>query len=665
MLRLGQPYLVVDWPAQLSGPAAPGFTASQGSVPGSVNLLIHTAPTNLGDGPDAGDGRGVITGYASSINGVVQTHPATLPIQRTATGLPLGAAINVQVWALGYAGRATPIEARGTDTVFTLGPISDPVGPSVPAFAVFTGDLPGEIKVTITAPPSFLGDGAASGDGQGVVTDYQVGIAGAPPVSRGTALPITVVSSGHLQGAQVYVVVQALGYGGRVGTPAIGSAAARVAPVTPAGPSAPTFAAGQGPNPGQVQVVISTPPAFVGDGPVANDGAGAITDYEVSIAGGGYVPHGPTLPITVVSGGHAEGVAVPVSVRARGYANRLGAAAAGSAMPRATPQVARPPTAPGLSAGPTSTAGQITVIVHTPPTFVGDGAAYADGAGVITGYVTSVGGVEVTHAPSLPLTRTVNGQPIGVPVTVQAWALGYGGRVGAPTSTTATALGIPAGPNVPTWEVLTGVNPGEIRTRITAAPSDFGDGALAGDDLGVITDYETQVAGGPWVSRGTALPIDFVSGGFTPGAVMEVSVRARGYGGRIGDVGTDMRAAGSSPRAPGAPVVTVELGPTFGSVRIRITGAPAFLGDGPVFGDTLGFVSDYQIGIAGGALTSYGTTLPHVVNSTDHAPGDVVAVVVRALGYAGRAGTPFVGSITIPVPLQSYAAQDYFAEDYA
>ena len=91
---------------------------------------------------------------------------------------------------------------------------------------------------------------------------------------------------------------------------------------------------------------------------------------------------------------------------------------------------------------------------------------------------------------------------------------------------------------------------------------------------------------------------------------------------------------------------------------------PAFLGDGQATNDELGFITDYQVGINGGALTSYGTTLPREVISTGHAPGAVVAVVVRALGYAARAGTPFVSSVTIPIPVQPYAEAGYFAEDY-
>lgn len=664
--RRGQPFLVIDWLAQLVGPSAPGFTASIGSVPGSINLEIHTAPAVAGDGPTAGDGLGVITGYRSSVGGVVVTHPASLPITRLVTGLPLNSQVPIMVWALGYGGGDDRrLGTPAVDIVVTPGPTSDPVGPSVPAWAVFTGDQTGEIRVEITGPPSFPGDGPAVGDGLGVVTNYLVGIAGAPSTPRGSSLPITVVSGGHAQGAQVYVLIQALGFGGRPGAQATGSAAARVAPVAPVGPGAPpAFAAGQGPNPGEIQVVISTPPAFVGDGPVANDGAGVITDYEVSIANGPYVSRGPTLPITVVSGGHAEGVLVPVSVRARGYASRIGGVTTGSALPRATPLVARAPTVPGFSAGPTSEAGRINVFVHTAPSFVGDGPSFADGLGVITGYVTSVNGALVTHAATLPISRSADGLAIGVPIPVQVWALGYGGRVGAALSATAIALGVPAGPGVPVWELLTGTNPGEIRTRITAPPGDLGDGPLAGDDLGTITDYETQIAGGPWTSRGTSLPIDIVSGGFADGAIMEVSVRARGYGSRIGDIGTDMRSAGSSPRAPGAPSVTAEVGSAPGSVRVTITAPPVFLGDGIATGDGLGFITDYQIGIAGGTLTSYGTTLPREVISTGHAPGAVVAVVVRALGYASRDGTPFVGSVTIPIPVEPYVEAGYFAEDY-
>lgn len=93
-----------------------------------------------------------------------------------------------------------------------------------------------------------------------------------------------------------------------------------------------------------------------------------------------------------------------------------------------------------------------------------------------------------------------------------------------------------AGPSAPQVFVSSGEDPGEIFISVFGAPTSAGDGAAAGDMLGVITDYQLQIAGGAWTSYGTTLPIEETFGGFTPGAPVAWSARALGYNNRPGQV---------------------------------------------------------------------------------------------------------------------------------
>lgn len=656
--RRGQPYLVVDWPRALSGPSAPGFTVLPGNSPGEVNLTIHTPPLTAGDGPVAGDGRGVITGYASSINGVIVQHGPTLPIQRAVTGLPPLSTVAVLVWAYGFGGSITGrIGTQVGDVVIAPGVPIGPVGPSVPAWALVTGDATGEVRLSITAPPASLGDGPTGGDGLGLVTDYETSIAGGPLISRGATLPITVVSGGHTPGALVSAVVRTRGYEGRIGASGTASAAARVAPVTPVGPTAVGVTGGPGPNPGSIRIEITAPPSSVGDGPVGGDGAGIITDYRIGVGAGALISRGTALPIVVISEGHPEGELVPFTAQALGYGGRPGAVSSGSAYPMVTPVAPRAPSAPGFAAGPTSEAGQINVLIHTAPGFLGDGAAFGDGLGAITGYVTSINGVDVTHGPGLPVSRSVSDLTVGVPVPIVIWALGYAGRAGTAVSTTATALGVPAGPNLPTWATLTGLNPGEVMVQITAPSSDPGDGVLAGDDLGVVTDYEISINNGPLISQGTVLPITVTFGGYPEGATIASGIRVRGYGGRIGAVATGSAAAAVTPlapRAPTAPGFTAGPGAQPGWINVLIDTAPSFIGDGPLHSDGLGAIVSYEASVNGGPFTGRGATLPISFNASGFPEGALIPVSVRAIGYGGRVGevisTTAMATITPGLP---------------
>lgn len=111
------------------------------------------------------------------------------------------------------------------------------------------------------------------------------------------------------------------------------------ASLPPAGPSAPIGAILTGDAPGQIKVQIAAPPAVLGDGPVQGDELGVVTDYLVSIAGGPFVSQGTTLPIEVVSGGHAEGAQIPAAYRALGFNGWPGALFVGSASAAVTPPV--------------------------------------------------------------------------------------------------------------------------------------------------------------------------------------------------------------------------------------------------------------------------------------------------------------------------------------
>ena len=78
--------------------------------------------------------------------------------------------------------------------------------------------------------------------------------------------------------------------------------------------------------------------------------------------------------------------------------------------------------------------GEVDVVI-TAPLFPGDDALYGDGLGVITGYVSSVAGVEVTHGAAPPIERTVSGFCVtccgGLPPSAALSAQGFflnGGR---------------------------------------------------------------------------------------------------------------------------------------------------------------------------------------------------------------------------------------------
>lgn len=67
-------------------------------------LEHHRSPTSLGDGPIAGDGEGVLTGYAVEINGVVTTYPPTLPRSGTSSGWSSDMPVQIAIWTIGYEG---------------------------------------------------------------------------------------------------------------------------------------------------------------------------------------------------------------------------------------------------------------------------------------------------------------------------------------------------------------------------------------------------------------------------------------------------------------------------------------------------------------------------------------------------------------------------------
>lgn len=100
------------------------------------------------------------------------------------------------------------------------------------------------------------------------------------------------------------------------------------------------------------------------------------------------------------------------------------------------------PGAPTWSAQPGPGAGQVSWSITAPPTSLGDGPIAGDGAGVLTGYVTRVGGVEVTHGPALPVSRVVTGLP-PVLTLLEVQSIGYGGRRGPVSSAYVTPIAEP------------------------------------------------------------------------------------------------------------------------------------------------------------------------------------------------------------------------------
>lgn len=94
----------------------------------------------------------------------------------------------------------------------------------------------------------------------------------------------------------------------------------------------------------------------------------------------------------------------------------------------------------------------------------------------------------------------------------------------------------PAGPSAAQVFAGPGEDPGEIFISIFGPPSQLGDGPTPGDGLGEITGYQLQIAGGAWITYGTALPIEQTFTGFGPGAPVSWAARALGHGGRLGQM---------------------------------------------------------------------------------------------------------------------------------
>jgi|GEM_PF-2420502 len=182
--------------------------------------------------------------------------------------------------------------------------------------------------VTLTfSPPLDAGDGPVRDDGLGVITGHQVSIAFGSWASVGAAGGT--FSFPGLIGDVIRV--RALGYAGRTGQVSTLQADAWSPPAA-AGPGAPAWFVLPGAASGEIEVTILAAPGSAGDGPSWGDGLGAITGYQISVAGGAWADYGPTLPRVVVSGGHAPGALVAVSVRALGHEGRPGSAALGSAV---------------------------------------------------------------------------------------------------------------------------------------------------------------------------------------------------------------------------------------------------------------------------------------------------------------------------------------------
>ena len=222
-----------------------------------------------------------------------------------------------------------------------------------------------------------------------------------------------------------------------------------------AGPSLPGYEYGPGINPGEVALTIHTPPASYGDGAIWQDGQGDITGYVTRIGDVTYI-HGAQLPINRLSGGHAEGVAVPVEWWALGYEGRPGLSGVAQVLPAVSPPYsliglveetsgyglvdattgrglavrgelpAWGPSVPGADVGPADEVGEVFIDIHTPPALPGSGPDDN-----VQNYVTRINGVTVTHNTTvLPIRRIVSGLPQGVPVEIRWWALGEQNRPG-------------------------------------------------------------------------------------------------------------------------------------------------------------------------------------------------------------------------------------------
>lgn len=114
------------------------------------------------------------------------------------------------------------------------------------------------------------------------------------------------------------------------------------------------------------------------------------------------------------------------------------------------------------------------------------------------------------------------------------WGFTGLGTLGA-ISAAGPGIPLPAGPSAPSFALAQGVNAGEVTLTLTGAPSSLGDGAVFGDGLGVLTDYQYQYPGYAWTSlSSTALGSWLLTDGLIPGEVLQVRVRALGTAGRTG-----------------------------------------------------------------------------------------------------------------------------------
>ena len=196
---------------QPASPGAPTWSAQPGPGAGQVSWSITAAPTDLGDGPIAGDRAGVLTGYAVEINGVVTTYGTALPRSGTSSGWSPDMPVQIAVWSIGYEGRTS---SRLGTVIYPPAPAE--LGPSAPGWTPSVGDDPGEVQATIHTAPVYAGDGAVAGDDAGEIIGYAISIGGVI-TTHGPGLPITRVSGGHPGGVPVPIIVWARGFGGRAG----------------------------------------------------------------------------------------------------------------------------------------------------------------------------------------------------------------------------------------------------------------------------------------------------------------------------------------------------------------------------------------------------------------------------------------------------------------
>ena len=207
----------------------------------------------------------------------------------------------------------------------------------------------------------------------------------------------------------------------------------------PAPPGAPTWSAQPGPGAGQVSWSITAPPSDLGDGPIAGDRAGVLTGYAVEI-NGVVTTYGTALPRSGTSSGWSSDLPVQIAVWSIGYEGRTSSRLGTVIYPPAPAELG--PAAPGWTPIVGPAPGEAGVLIHTAPIDLGDGPIAGDGAGVLTGFVTRIGGVEMAHGPALPVSRTVTGLPATLTL-IEVWALGYGGRRGSVSSVYVTPIAEP------------------------------------------------------------------------------------------------------------------------------------------------------------------------------------------------------------------------------